>query len=155
MSCKIWLLIALVALTTGCIPPPAASSKNSGGAAAPPAAPAPSPPPAEQPAAPTERVVAEAGVGQKGRSLDEHEGLIVTPLKALLSTQERLTFEVQLKQALDLYEAQFGKPKSHEEYMSKVVEANGIKLPELPPGHRYVYDPQRGELMVERPAQSR
>ena len=42
-------------------------------------------------------------------------------------------------------------PKTHDEFMEKIVVANGIELPQLPEGERYVFDPQRGELMVERP----
>jgi hypothetical protein len=37
--------------------------------------------------------------------------------------------------------------------MSQVVQANQIQLPKLEEGERYVYDPQAGELMVERAAQ--
>lgn len=143
MNCKACSLLVVAVAALGCIPPPTASKKASSETSQ-------TATPAEAP--PMERVVAEAGVGKAGRSLDEHEGIIVTPVKALFSTKERLTFEVQLKQAMDLYEAQFGKPKSHEEFMSQVVEANGIRLPALPEGHKYVYDPQQGELMVERPA---
>ena len=40
---------------------------------------------------------------------------------------------------------------SHEEFMEKIVQANNIRLPELPEGHRYLYDPTTNELMVERP----
>ena len=42
-------------------------------------------------------------------------------------------------------------PESHEEFMEKIVKFNQIKLPELPPGHKYVYDPATEQLMVERP----
>jgi hypothetical protein len=42
-------------------------------------------------------------------------------------------------------------PKTHEEFMEKIIRANDIKLPELPSGHRYVYDPVQGELLVEQP----
>src|SRR5688572_3508735 len=48
------------------------------------------------PTTPTETIKAEVGVGQKGRSLDEYEGVVVTPVKSLFATRERLTFEVQI-----------------------------------------------------------
>ena len=35
--------------------------------------------------------------------------------------------------------------------MENVIKANQIKLPVLPPGHKYVYDPATKQLMVERP----
>ncbi len=33
--------------------------------------------------------------------------------------------------------------------MQRIIKENMIKLPDLPPGDRYVYDPKREELMVE------
>ena len=104
------------------------------------------------PAVETERVKAAVGVGEKGRSLDGESGMLVTPVKAFFSVQEKLTFEVQLTQAMSLYKATNGAlPKSHDDFMAQVVKANGINLPKLPEGHTYVYDPQQGELQVERP----
>ena len=100
----------------------------------------------------TETVKAEAGVGKQGQSLQGEGGMLVTPIKAFFNTQQRLTFDVQLKQAFDLYKAKNGSaPKSHDEYMQKVVAANQIRLPELPAGHKYVYDVEQETLMVERP----
>jgi hypothetical protein len=117
----------------------------------PPAPPAPPPMPVvEEPM--TEQVVAEQGVGLKGRSLDEYEGVVVTPVKSLFAARERLAFEVSIPHALNLYQATEGRmPKSHEEFMQHIIEANQIQLPQLPEGHRYLWDPERGELMVERP----
>ena len=99
-----------------------------------------------------ERVKAQKGVGVKGRSLDQHEGLFVTPAKAYFTVRERAVFEIQIPEALKLYKATHGNgPKSHEEFMAQIVDANQIHLPELPAGQRYVYDPEKEELMVERP----
>ena len=36
--------------------------------------------------------------------------------------------------------------------MEKIIKENMIKLPELPEGHKYVYDPMLKTLMVEKPA---
>ena len=95
---------------------------------------------------------AEVGDGKKGRY--EGSGVVVTPLKAYFRTQQRIVYEVQIPHAMKLYQATNGSyPKSQEEFMSQIIEPNQIKLPELPPGHRYVYDPQKAELMVEKPAQ--
>jgi hypothetical protein len=91
-------------------------------------------------------------VGIKGRSLDEYEGVVVTPAKTLFTVRERVVFEIQIPGALNLFNASEGRnPESHEEFMEKIVQFNQIKLPELPPGQKYVYDPARNELMVERP----
>jgi hypothetical protein len=102
----------------------------------------------------TERIKAEKGVGIKGRSLDQYEGIIVTPAKAFFSTKERIAFEIEVPHALSLFKATEGQgPKSHEEFMEKIVQFNRIKLPQLPPGHKYVYDVAQEQLMVERPKQ--
>jgi hypothetical protein len=115
--------------------------------------PAPTPPPkAAAPPPKTEIVKAEKGVGLKGRSLDEYEGYAVTPVKALFAAKERIAFEIEVPHALALYDAtNGGPPKTHEEFMKNVIEANKIKLPVLPDGQEYLYDPERNELMVKRP----
>jgi hypothetical protein len=118
-----------------------------GGSSAPPRAAEASPP--AEPA--TERVKAEKGVGAKGRSLDPYQGMVVTPAKAFFSAKERIAFEVQVPNALNLYKATEGQgPKSHEEFMEKIIQFNRIKLPQLPPDARYVYDVETEQLMVER-----
>ena len=125
-------------------------------AARPQSAPAPTATPAAPPPqeSNTERVKAEKGVGIKGRSLDPYEGVLVTPAKAYFSVRERVVFEVQVPHALNLYKASEGQaPKTHDEFMEKIVQANQIQLPPLPPGHKYVYDPMTEQLMVERPKQ--
>ena len=110
----------------------------------------PTVPPAQQD---VERVVAKQGVGIKGRSLDQHEGIIVTPAKSLFAFKERAVFEIQLPHALQLYAAtNDGKgPQSHDEFMEHIVTENNIKLPQLPPEHRYVFDVETQQLMVEKP----
>lgn len=172
------LVLPLVALTLGCDPPKPVA-KAPGAAPAPPPLPVetkvgvfagglddlaapvnsspPPPPGAIEDAAPpqepeTERVVAGKGVGLKGRSLDEHEGIYVTPAKTFFTAKEKIQFEIEIPHALALYKALEGNaPKSHEEFMEKIIKANQIKLLELPPGHKYVYDPETEILMVERP----
>lgn len=105
----------------------------------------------------TVRVPAGVGVGRRGRSLDQFQSgvqrVIAEPAKSLFATRERIVFNITIPHAMQLYQAEHGYlPRSHEEFMRDIIEANQIRLPELPAGHRYVYDPQRGELMVERPA---
>ena len=99
--------------------------------------------------------VAKTGVGVKGDSLDDIKGndprmLIVGPAKALFRTRERVVFDIQLPQASQLYNATNGRdPKTHDEYMREIVNANKIKLPELPQGMVYNYHPDTNELWVE------
>src|SRR5687768_15163128 len=107
------------------------------------------------PAEPQKTVLEKAGKGsgKQGRLLDDHEGIHVTPIKALFSTKEFIAYEIQVKHALNLYEAYEGRaPKDHDEFMEKIIKANMIELPVLPDGHKYVYDPMLETLMVEKPA---
>lgn len=125
---------------------------------APPSGPSVIPPPPNQPqslpaAAEGQYVRADVGVGQKGRSLQP--GFLTTPVQVYFRSQEHVAFRIQVPHALQLFEAEHGrKPESHEEFWREIIEKNGIRLPQLPPGHRYVYDPQQGQLMVEVPAGS-
>lgn len=153
--------VLIVTLLAGCIPAPAPAPK----APAPPNTPAPA---AAAPTAdtsdavapvtdadqPTERVVAEAGVGKKGQSLKNDTGIVVEPVKQLIRFEQKAVFDLQIKPALELYRGSTGSyPKTHEEFMQKIIKENGISLPELPAGQRYVFDPEQGQLMVERPKQ--
>jgi hypothetical protein len=171
--------VLLVALLAGCAKEPAETDDIgkqidlTSGQHTPPPPPPPPPPPQDlpyprggrmelgnDPIKPSEnkdvlRVKAEVGVGKRGRRLDNKNLVksIVTPARALFRTRERVIFEIQIPKALSLYEATNGsKPKTHEEFMEEVIAPNKIELPELPAGQKYVYDPETGELMVEKPA---
>ncbi len=101
-----------------------------------------------------ERIRAEAGVGKQGQSLKDEKGIggmIAQPARTLFAVKQRAVFEIQIPSALKLFEATEGrKPKSHDEFMSRIIKANQIKLPELPAGQTYVYDSQAHELMVQK-----
>lgn len=116
-----------------------------------PARPAAPPPPPAQPTPPPAAVKADSGVGAKGQGYGP--GLVTTPVATYFRAQEQIVFRIQIPDAMRLYKATNGHaPKSHEEFMEKIVNENRIRLPELPPGHRYRYYPDREELMVEHPA---
>jgi hypothetical protein len=105
----------------------------------------------------TERVTADVGVGQRGRSLDKYEGAvertIVEPARTLFAVRERMVFSTQIPQALQLYKATHGQgPATEQQFFQEIIQANNIRLPELPAGQRYLYDPASEELLVERPA---
>ena len=98
----------------------------------------------------TVRERAETGAGRKGRY--EGSGLVVTPLKAYFSAQQRIVYEIQIPHAMQLFRATNDRfPRDQEVFMQQIIRANAIQLPELPPDHRYLYDAKKGELMVERP----
>ena len=91
--------------------------------AARPAAP-PSAPPAAQPAQPdpnTERVKAQAGVGIKGRSLDQYEGVVVTPVKAFFAGKERAFFDIEFPGNYRVWRQQEDRaPKDFDELKARV-----------------------------------
>lgn len=140
-------------------PPPAATSEAATASSETKAPPPPPPPPANgettetPPAPPAENTVrqeAQMGVGKKGRGYGG--GLVTTPVAAYFGARERIAFQIQIPEAMKLYKALNGSaPKSHEEFMQKIIKENAVNLPELPEGHRYVYDPSTEQLMVESP----
>lgn len=90
---------------------------------------------------------ADVGVGAKGRGYGE--GFIATPAASLFAAQEKVVFQIQIPQAMNLFKASEGRPpKSHDEFMQRIIKENQIKLPQLPEGKRYQYDPKTAELMV-------
>lgn len=146
-----FLVLAMVlaaGLLTGCEKP----------ASSPPSQPAsvntpvpPPPPPPPPPAPPMVQEKAGVGVGAKGRGYGQ--GVIATPAASLFAAQERIVFEMKIPHTMNLFKAQEGRaPKTHEEFMDRIIKENQIQLPELPEGHRYVYDPKTEQLMVEKPA---
>jgi hypothetical protein len=99
----------------------------------------------------TETVKAEAGVGIKGRSLDEYEGVVVTPVKAYFLGKERIFFDIEFPKNLQIHTQLEGPPQSFAELKEKVIDAYQMKLPDLPAGHRYDFDVEKQELVVVRP----
>jgi len=99
----------------------------------------------------TVQTEAKVGVGAKGHY--NAVGPVVTPASVYFRARERIAFEIQIPQAMNLFKATEGRfPNTHEEFMQRIVVENQISLPELPPDHRYIYDPKTGQLMVEKPA---
>ena len=85
---------------------------------------------------------AKVGVGAKGHGYGS--GPVTTPIAAYFSTRERIVFDIQIPSAMNTYRALHGRfPKTHEEFMEKIVRENRIRLPKLRAGERYVYDPQK------------
>jgi hypothetical protein len=95
---------------------------------------------------------AQAGVGKQGR--DYGGGAIMAPItvpvRTFFQARDRITFDIELANAMKLYEATNGAaPKTHEEFMEKIIKENRIKLPNLPSGDRYIYVPEQKELCVQ------
>ncbi|MCA9259201.1 MAG: hypothetical protein KDA61_08375 [Planctomycetales bacterium] len=52
---------------------------------------------------------------------------------------------LNIEHALDLFWGTEGRyPNSHEEFMTKIIQANNLQLPELMEGEEYVYVPEEG-----------
>jgi len=138
-------------------PPPANNQANTSDTDAPP--PPPPPPPAktttDEQTPPVDPNVTrvEAGVGvetKKGHGYGA--GPIATPVAAYFSVRERVAL-MQVAQGIQHYKALNGHaPKTHEEFMEKIIKEGGVQLPQLRTDeHRYVYDPETETLMVEQP----
>jgi len=94
--------------------------------------------------------VAEVGVGAKGQKYSAG-GYLSGNIRAMHRTEERLAF-MNAQKALDMYKATHGRgPKTHDEYMNKIIKRNGIVLPELNEGEHYLYRPEKEELVVVGP----
>lgn len=110
----------------------------------------PAPKPVEQPK--TVEQKAEPGVGTKGHGYGGDP--FTEPVRQYFRAQERITFQ-NADYAAKLYKAQTGNaPKDFAEYEREVLKPNNMKLPELPPGHTYVFKPnegEHGELFVKKP----
>lgn len=95
---------------------------------------------------------AVAGVGKKGQSLKDNQGIakvISGPAAAYFNVEQKAVLEWQIPQALQMYKASEGRfPKNHQEFMERIVDANKLSLPELPKGAVYRFDPEKGELWV-------
>lgn len=135
MRCLPPILIVIVCImTSGCVPPAEPVR------------------PTAPDAPPTEAVKAEAGVGKQGRSLDGDTGvqqMISGPISTYFKVKEKIAFDLSVKPAIELFKASEGRfPKSHEEFMEKIIKANQIALPALPEGMTYRFHSDVGELWV-------
>lgn len=89
---------------------------------------------------------------QEGRQVVDSDVVMTNPITGPLEAYEPLKqqiSELAITQAVQLFHATEGRyPKDHEEFMTRVIRQNGIRLPELSPGKRYEYDVQNHCLMV-------
>jgi hypothetical protein len=163
LRCKLYAGIVMAGVATlGCEPsatPPTTLPQASSPAVQPGHA-SDAPPPASAQTPPTqpaevrveEPVVAKAGVAKQGQSLRNEQGIgrmIAQPAITLFTVRERAVFEIQIPSAMNLFNATEGRaPKNHDEFMTKIINQNQIKLPELPAGKTYQYHPEDAQLWV-------
>ncbi len=79
---------------------------------------------------------------QKGKRLrDSQYGM--SRAMAVRFTAEQKYILINKNHALQLYNAEHGNyPKTHEEFMAKIIQFNKLQLPELGPGYEYLYKPE-------------
>jgi hypothetical protein len=87
-------------------------------------------------------------------TLRQRQHLVTTSVAEFFAFTHVDTFwyRVQIPNAIRGYGFPGNKgPATHEEFM-EIMKKNRISLPELPPGCRYMYSPERNELMVVHPS---
>lgn len=95
---------------------------------------------------PEEPSVVTSNDMKKGSSLRGQGGYLSAVGAARFSAEHKMILN-SITRALQLYNAEHGHyPKSHEEFMKKIIEFNEITLPELMPGYEYFYDPADHQL---------
>lgn len=121
-----------------------------------PSQPADSTPPAESSTAPPaqpDQTSAQSGDQSSGPAEEQSGGYLSSIAMAHRSIRTRVD-DLAWKQAVSHYKAINGHtPRTHEEFMTGVIEGFDIPLPELEPDEKYVYEPdegQFGELYVVR-----
>lgn len=75
---------------------------------------------------------------------------ITGPLEILKKVRVQLP-TLQIEHALNLYNASEGNyPKTHEEFMTQIIKANNLVLPQLPGDLSYQYDVENHKLVIVR-----
>lgn len=128
-------------------PPPDQAAQQIGDTAN--AAAAPQRPSNDATQRPTNVKKADVGMGKRGRNYGG--GIVTEPVRARFRAEERIALG-SVDHALNLFKAENDRlPKSHEEFMEKIIQFNNIALPPLPPGEEYWFDAEIGQLMVRHP----
>ncbi|MDR2344905.1 MAG: hypothetical protein LBE18_02460 [Planctomycetaceae bacterium] len=101
-------------------------------------------------------VKAEVGAGAKGHYGGEKSVMapILVPLGTYWRASEMTTYNIQIPKAMQLYKATHENkaPETHDEFMEEIIKKENIKLPQLPSGCRYIYDPADEQLKIAKPA---
>ncbi len=93
--------------------------------------------------------VGATGKGQYGVTSEQPMSIITTPISTYFFAQEKTVFDMQIPQAMNLFQASEGRyPNSEEEFMERIIKANMINLPKLKDGDSYFYDVPSHTLMI-------
>lgn len=94
---------------------------------------------------------------EKGKRLRESKYQTSRALAVRFTAEQRYIM-MNKDYALKLYQAEHGEfPKTHEEFMEKIIKSNQLQLPELEVGYEYLYKPEDPmnlyKVPVEQPAE--
>ena len=93
--------------------------------------------------------VGATGKGEYGVTSEQPMSIVTVPVSTYFKAQEMAVFRMQIPSAMNLFQASEGRyPNSEEEFMTKIIKANQIVLPQLPEGDVYFYDVQARELKI-------
>ncbi|MDO4557892.1 MAG: hypothetical protein Q4C47_02895 [Planctomycetia bacterium] len=85
-----------------------------------------------------------------GRGQDLGHNPISTPIRTYFLGKEKISFEIQIPHAMQLYQAANGHyPRTAAEFYNEIIVPNQIPLPHLPGGDYYHYDASSGQLTVK------
>jgi hypothetical protein len=101
--------------------------------------------------------IVTAKTPKRGRTLHDQGSYLSAVGSARFRAEHQMILN-QIHHALNLYQAEHGEfPKSHDEFMSRIIEPNFIELPELEAGYEYWYDASErspADMLKQRPIQS-
>ena len=82
----------------------------------------------------------------------DHKQKITDPITGPLAALQNAKIDIPqlaIQHALDLFNAAEGRyPNSFEEFMTRVIQENQIRLPQLPQGMEFQYDVQNHKLLI-------
>lgn len=155
---------ALSLVVAGCDQPtgstrPRSKAAEAVGVATPEPAAEPAAPPAPDPARPREILNRTTG-DIRDAAAEAKAGGVATPPK--ITARDPITLPgnayvsivgqnsiLNIKHAVDLYQAETGEfPKTYAEFMEKIIQPNGIRLPTLPFYQEYGYDAPSHSLVI-------
>ena len=99
-----------------------------------------------EPAEPQEFTANDPKKGKSSRSAGGYAGAV---FGARFWAEHQMTINL-IKKGLSLYNAEHGNyPKTHDEFMEKIIDDGQIQLPELDQGQEYIYDPEDHTLKFQ------
>lgn len=94
--------------------------------------------------------VGATGKGEYGVTSEEPMSIITVPISTYFKAQERAVFDMQIPQAMNLFNGAEGRyPNSEQEFFQRIINDNQIQLPKLPEGDSYFYDVPSHTLMIK------